>query len=94
MRTFCGAYQRQFPLCLSFPGKIVAIKGDFASVDYGPDGIRDQINISLVEPEIGGYVLVQGGFAIRTLSKDEAEETLNIWKVIRQEFQQPLTEES
>ena len=80
-------------MCLSFPGKIIAIKGDFASVDYGPDGIRDNINITLVEPEIGGYVLVQGGFAIRTLTKSDAEETLNIWKAIRQEFEQGSTEE-
>ena len=78
-------------MCLSFPGKIIEIKDQFASVDYGPDGVRKNVNISLVEVQLGTYVLVQGGFAIRTLSKQEAEETLEIWKMIREEFQEPLT---
>ena len=71
-------------MCLSFPGKVVAIRGGSASVDYGPDGIRDNVNISLVKAEIGNYVLVQGGFAIKVLSNQEAEEALEAWKVIRE----------
>jgi hydrogenase assembly chaperone HypC/HupF len=72
------------PLCLTFPGKVVAIRGDSASVDYGPDGIRENVNISLVKPQIGNYVLVQGGFAIRLLSNKEAEEALETWKIIHE----------
>lgn len=79
-------------MCLSFPGKIIEITDQFASVDYGPDGIRKNVNISLVDAQVGTYVLVQGGFAIRALSKQEAEETLETWKMIREEFQEPLTE--
>jgi hydrogenase assembly chaperone HypC/HupF len=71
-------------MCLSFPGKVVAIRGDSASVDYGPDGIRDNVNLSLVKAQIGNYVLVQGGFAIRVLSDREAEEALEAWSVIRE----------
>jgi hydrogenase expression/formation protein HypC len=79
-------------MCLSFPGKIIAVNGEFASVDYGPDGIRKNVNISLIDAQVGTYVLVQGGFAIRALSKQEAEETLDIWKMIREEFIEPSTE--
>lgn len=71
-------------VCLSFPGKVVAIRGGSASVDYGPDGIRDNVNLSLVKAQIGNYVLVQGGFAIRVLSDREAEEALEAWRVIRE----------
>jgi hydrogenase expression/formation protein HypC len=71
-------------VCLSFPGKVVAIRGESASVDYGPDGIRDNVNLSLVKAQIGNYVLVQGGFAIRVLSDVEAEEALEAWRVIRE----------
>jgi hydrogenase expression/formation protein HypC len=81
-------------MCLAFPGKIVRIKRDFASVDYGPDGIRDNVNISLVEAQLGSYVLVQGGFAIRVLSENEAEEALDAWKMIREELQEAKTEVS
>jgi hydrogenase expression/formation protein HypC len=71
-------------MCLSFPGKVVAIRGESASVDYGPDGIRDNVNLSLVKAQVGNYVLVQGGFAIRVLSDTEAEEALEAWRVIRE----------
>jgi hydrogenase assembly chaperone HypC/HupF len=71
-------------VCLSFPGKVVAIRGGSASVDYGPDGVRDNVNIFLVNVRIGNYVLVQGGFAIRVLSNKDAEEALEAWKVIRE----------
>ena len=71
-------------MCLSFPGKVVAIRGESASVDYGPDGIRDNVNLSLVKAQIGNYVLVQGGFAIRVLSDREAEEALEAWRLIRE----------
>jgi len=53
-------------------------------VDYGPDGIRDNVNLSLVKAQIGNYVLVQGGFAIRVLSDSEAKEALEVWRVIRE----------
>jgi hydrogenase expression/formation protein HypC len=70
-------------VCLSFPGKVVVITGETASVDYGPDGMRENVNISLVDAQIGNYVLVQGGFAIRVLSNREAKESLEAWKVLR-----------
>ncbi|MGA2626070.1 MAG: HypC/HybG/HupF family hydrogenase formation chaperone [Candidatus Bathyarchaeia archaeon] len=71
-------------MCLTFPGKVVAINGEFASVDYGQDGIRKNINVSLVRPSLGNYVLVQSGFAVKLLSNDEAMEALNLWKMIRE----------
>jgi hydrogenase expression/formation protein HypC len=76
-------------MCLSFPGRVTDIRDQYASVDYGADGIRHNVNISLVDVEVGNYVLVQGGFAIRVLSKQEAEETLETWKQIQKEFQEP-----
>jgi len=74
------------PMCLTIPGRIVAIKDDLASVDYGEDGIRHNINISLIDGRIGSYVLVQGGFAIRVLTEKEAEESLQAWAMIREEL--------
>jgi hydrogenase expression/formation protein HypC len=71
-------------VCLTFPGRVVSINGDFASVDYGSDGIRDNVNISLVKPRLGSYVLVQSGFAVKLLSEKEAKEALEIWSMIRE----------
>lgn len=80
-------------MCLTFPGRIMAVKGEFVSVDYGEDGIRENINNSLVNAPVGSYVMVQGGFVIRTLSKEEAKESLDAWKMIR-DLQEPLKENS
>ena len=62
----------------------MAINGEFASVDYGQDGIRNNVNISLVKASLGSYVLVQSGFAVKLLSKKEAVEALELWKMIRE----------
>ena len=71
-------------MCLTIPGKVVAINGEYASVDYGQDGIRNNINISLIRANLGTYVLVQSGFAVKLLSNDEATEALNLWRMIRE----------
>jgi hydrogenase expression/formation protein HypC len=92
MKSFLVPRQRQLDVCLAFPGKIVKIEGKFASVDYGADGIRDHINISLVDAELGRYVLVQGGFVIRILSETEAKESLDAWKMIMGDLQATRTE--
>jgi hydrogenase assembly chaperone HypC/HupF len=73
-----------YRLCLTIPGKVVGITGDFASVDYGEDGVRNKINISLVKASLGDYVLVQSGFAVKLLSESEASEVLETWKLIRE----------
>jgi hydrogenase assembly chaperone HypC/HupF len=71
-------------VCLTIPGKVVAISGESATVDYGPDGVRSNINVSLVSVRIEDYVLVQGGFVIKVMTKTDAEEALEAWKMIRE----------
>ncbi len=65
-------------MCLAIPGKVVEIAGDKAKVMYG-EGVTNSANISLVEVNIGDYVLVHAGFAIQVLSEDEAMETIDLW---------------
>lgn len=65
-------------MCLAIPGKITAITGTKAIVDYG--GVQREIDISLIDPKIGDYVIVHAGFAIQLLDKQDAEETIAIFK--------------
>lgn len=65
-------------MCLAIPGKVTEINGAKAVVDYG--GVQREVDISLVEPKIGDYVIVHAGFAIQLLDKQDAEETLAIFK--------------
>jgi hydrogenase assembly chaperone HypC/HupF len=73
-------------MCLSIPGKIITVNGKFASVDYANQGIRENVNNSLVKGKIGDFVLVQGGFAIKILEESEAQEILDALRIIDTEF--------
>ncbi|AGI86173.1 [NiFe] hydrogenase metallocenter assembly protein HypC [Candidatus Methanomethylophilus alvi Mx1201] len=64
-------------MCLAIPGKIVAIDGDDAYIDFG--GSKKTANVSMVDAEVGQWVVVHAGFAIEVMDEDEAQETLKLW---------------
>jgi len=68
-------------VCLAIPGKIIEIdnKKEHAIVDYG-EGTKRRANVSLVNVNIGDYVLVHAGFAIQVLDEEEARETLDLFR--------------
>jgi len=68
-------------MCLAIPGKIISLdaKKQMAVVDYG-SGTTRNANISLVKVKLGDYVLVHAGFAIQVLDKNEAQETLALFR--------------
>ncbi len=68
-------------MCLAIPGRIIEIHGHTAKVDF--KGLIKEVDISLLEDvKVGDYVVVHVGFAISTLDKKEAEETLKLWDEI------------
>lgn len=68
-------------MCLAIPALVVNVEGDKAQVDFGQGVIRD-VNITLVETKVGGYVLVHAGYAIQIVDEKEALETIQLWKEI------------
>ncbi|MGD8507232.1 MAG: HypC/HybG/HupF family hydrogenase formation chaperone [Candidatus Bathyarchaeota archaeon] len=68
-------------MCLAIPARVIEVKGDTAQVDFGAGTVRD-VNVSLVEAEVGEYVIVHAGFAIQVLDQKAAEETLKMWNEI------------
>ena len=68
-------------MCLAVPTKIVNIdtQKEYASVDYG-DGTMRRANVSLVDVQVGDYVLIRAGFAIQTIDEEEAKATIDIFK--------------
>jgi hydrogenase expression/formation protein HypC len=59
-------------MCLAIPGKIEKINKPLAIVNF--QGLKKEINISLVEVKKGDYVMVHAGFAIEKMDKDYADE--------------------
>lgn len=67
-------------MCLAVPAKVIRIDGDVAEVDFG--GVVRKANVSLVDTEVGEYVIIHAGYAIQTLDRREAEETLEMFQEI------------
>ena len=72
-------------MCLAIPARVISVKGEKAQVDFGEGVLRD-VNVTLVEVEIGEYVLVHAGYAIQKMDEKEAKETLALWNEILTEF--------
>lgn len=73
-------------MCLAVPGKIESIEGDNAKIDFG--GVTRKANISLVDAEIGDYVIVHAGYAIERLDEEEAQKSLDAWDEVVEAQQQ------
>jgi hydrogenase expression/formation protein HypC len=69
-------------MCLGVPGKILAIDGMSASVDFF--GVKKELRLDIVDEPvaIGDYVLNHVGFAIRRIPPDEVQETLALFDQI------------
>lgn len=69
-------------MCLGVPGKVVAIDGMNATVDFF--GVRKALRLDIVdEPvSVGDYVLNHVGFAIRRIPPEEVQETLALFDQI------------
>lgn len=69
-------------MCLGVPGKVVAIDGLDATVDFF--GVRKELRLDIVdEPvQVGDYVLNHVGFAIRRIPPEEVQETLALFDQI------------
>ncbi|GAB2188912.1 HypC/HybG/HupF family hydrogenase formation chaperone [Sessilibacter sp. MAH2] len=69
-------------MCLAIPVQIEAIKDESTAV-ASIDGIKKEINVSLVEDlAVGDFVIMHVGFALKKLDKDEAEKTLAMFAEI------------
>ncbi|HEX9242914.1 MAG TPA: HypC/HybG/HupF family hydrogenase formation chaperone [Anaeromyxobacter sp.] len=69
-------------MCLGVPGKVLAIDGLNATVDFF--GVRKELRLDIVDEPvaIGDYVLNHVGFAIRRIPPEEVQETLALFDQI------------
>ncbi len=68
-------------MCLAVPGEVVRIEDGRGEVSFS--GVKRMVDLRLVEKvQVGDYVLVHAGCAIQVLPREEAEETLRLFKEI------------
>jgi hydrogenase expression/formation protein HypC len=69
-------------MCLSVPALIVSIDGQMAEVSVG--GALFKAGLHMIENvKTGDYILLHAGFAIQKISEEEALETLNLLKELK-----------
>ncbi len=69
-------------MCLGVPGKVLAIDGLEATVDFF--GVRKTLRLDIVDEPVtvGDYVLNHVGFAIRRIPPSEVQETLALFEQV------------
>jgi hydrogenase expression/formation protein HypC len=65
-------------MCVAIPARVVSIDGNSAIVDVS--GNRMNVNIELVSPKIGDYVLLHAGYAVSIVSMEEGQELERLFK--------------
>ncbi|MCP4673972.1 MAG: HypC/HybG/HupF family hydrogenase formation chaperone [Deltaproteobacteria bacterium] len=72
-------------MCLAVPMSIMSMEGDMGRVHSA--GVEMNVSLALVEDvKVGDYVIVHAGFAIQSLSPEEARETLAILERVEQSW--------
>ena len=76
-------YSYHTEMCLAIPAEVKEIteEGKTAKVDFG-GGVQREVNISLIDVQVGEFVLVHVGYAIQVIDKEAAQETLQLWNEI------------
>ena len=64
-------------MCIAIPGKVLATDGVTAQVDFRGNTVY--VNVGLVDPQPGQYVLVHAGCAIEVMEKDKADELTQLF---------------
>lgn len=64
-------------MCLGIPMKVLKIEGNKAICEHGGVSIEAYLDM-LEDVTVGDYVLIHAGFAIKRLSEEDAQETINL----------------
>lgn len=69
-------------MCIAIPGKIISIDTPRAKVDF--NGNIVDVNVGLIDPAVGDYVLVHAGCAIEVMQKDKALELIEMFRELEE----------
>lgn len=69
-------------MCVALPGRIISIEGDTAKVDFSGNTVN--VNIGIINAEVGQYVLVHAGCAIEVMDKEKAEDIISLFAEIEE----------
>ena len=71
-------------MCIAVAAKIVEIDSDGRFAKVSVLGNELSVNIGLISPKIGDYVLVHAGCAIEVIEKETADEITELYEAIKE----------
>ena len=77
-------------MCLGVPGRVIAVNGQTATVDFW--GVVRETRLDIVDQPVvpGDYILNHVGFAIRKIPAAEIGETLALYEHLMKEAEQDM----
>lgn len=67
-------------MCVAVPAEVLEILDDRRAARVRVSGNTIEVNIRLVSPNVGDYVLVHAGCAVEVLGKQTAQEILELYR--------------
>ncbi len=67
-------------MCVALPGKVTAVEGRTATVDFSGNIVQARAGLAPVK--VGDWVLVHAGCILQTVSSSEAEEMEDIFREV------------
>lgn len=64
-------------MCVAIPGKVIKADGLIGKVDF--QGNVVDVNLGVVDAQVGDYVLVHAGCAIETMQQERAQEIIDLF---------------
>ncbi|MFO7818191.1 MAG: HypC/HybG/HupF family hydrogenase formation chaperone [Thermodesulfobacteriota bacterium] len=67
-------------MCLAVPMEVTSIEDNVARIEVG--GVKNEVRLDIIDeqPQVGDFVIVHAGFAIRRLDREEGLETIKLFE--------------
>ena len=77
-------------MCLGVPGRVVAVDGNVATVDFW--GVRKDVRLDIVDEPVapGDYILNHVGYAIRRIPAGDVGATLELYETLLKAAEEDL----
>ena len=74
-------------MCVAVPGKVIEINREKDTAKVSVSGNLLNVNISLIYPKIGDYVLIHAGCALEIVKEDTAKEMEDLFKLLEEAYE-------
>lgn len=76
-------------MCIAVPMELIHVDERSRTGTVLFSGNEMKVNLSLIAPKVGDYVLIHAGCAIETVDRESAEEILGLFETLEESAREP-----